>query len=331
MRIAESHPWLEETWSRLLQARTRDRLPHALLFEGPDGMGKRWLGRQLARALLCRRPEPSGEGCGSCPACWQFDAGSHPDFLELCPEEDKASIRVDQVRGFCANLALSAEQAGGRRVALLHPADAMNLSAANSLLKTLEEPAPGRVILLVTERPGGLLPTIRSRCQRIRFTPPVAEAVLDWLMAQTGQPREDARHLLALVDGAPLAALALADADALARREAAFSQWLELARGRGDPFAVAADWSGVPEAQALHWMAGWLEDLVRLALAPGARVKNAAQRTILEKMAQHFAPDALLELRGRVVEAIRLWPSGVNVQLLLEDLLMDWSRLRGKT
>lgn len=328
-RISEALPWLEPHWRRLAQARARDRLPHALLFEGPPGMGKRALAHHLARALLCRRPSANGEGCGTCPDCRRLYGETHPDFLELAPEADRPAIRVDQVRDFCTRLGLSPSAAGGYRVALIHPAEAMNRSAANSLLKTLEEPMPGRVIVLVTEQPGALLPTIRSRCQRLRFLPPERAPVAAWLVREQGIPREAAETLLALTDGAPLAALALAEEARLAEREAVFTQWLGVAQGTANPFTVAAAWAEQGTGP-LRWVLSWLEDLVRLAMAPQARIKNVDRRPILGEMARTLAPGALLELHGRWLEVLRLAGTGVNLQLLLEALLMDWAALRGK-
>ena len=132
-----------------------------------------------------------------------------------------------------------------------------------------------------------------------------------------------------LAGGAPLAALALLEDDTLAERDAVFDRWVELARGRENPMTLAADWMQADPLRRLGWMSGWLEDLVRLALAPGSEVKNADRRPILEKMARHFPPDTLLELRDRVLEAMRLSSTGINLQLLLENLFIDWSRMRG--
>ena len=328
-RIAETLPWLEDHWQALRRARSEGRLPHALLFEGPAGMGKRALARHLVQSLLCQSPTGSSDACGHCAACRHVEAGTHPDALELVPEEGKALIRVDQVREFCAGLGLSSETPDGIRTALVHPAEAMNVAAANSLLKTLEEPAPGRIIILVTERAGALLPTIRSRCQRLRFAPPAAESILDWLVDRSGQPAEKVLPVLRLAGGAPLAALQALDDETLAERDGVFERWVDLARGRENPMALAADWMQADPVQRLGWMNGWLEDLVRLALAPGSEVKNVDRQPILEKMARHFPPDALLELRDRVLEAMRLSSTGVNLQLLLENLLIDWSRMRG--
>ncbi len=165
------YPWQQEQW-RLLKARNdKGRLPHALLLTGMDGMGKQQFASALAQALLCRYRDSEGFACGACPACERFQAGTHPDFLPVTPGDEGKAITVDMARAVSEFLVLRSHYEGSR-IVILAPAEAMNVAAANSLLKTLEEPAPETLLILLASAPGALLATIRSRCQQIKFVLP---------------------------------------------------------------------------------------------------------------------------------------------------------------
>jgi DNA polymerase III subunit delta' len=226
------HAWNEPVF-KSLAARVA-RLPHALLIHGMRGIGKVALAERVAQLLLCEAAEPAARPCGTCDGCRWFLAGSHPDFRRLEPEalapqaeisaeeEGEAparrakpsnEIKVDQVRALADFLNLRSYR-GRLRVALVHPAEDMNESAANALLKGLEEPPAGAVFLLVSHRPAALLPTIRSRCVSVPVPLPDRDAALAWLAGQAS----DAARWLAYAGGAPLRALEYAaEADAYAR------------------------------------------------------------------------------------------------------------------
>ena len=324
--MAETPPWLPwyaEAWSRLQAQRAAGRLPHALLIHGPAGVGKGGLARLLAHGLLCEAPGDQGRPCGACRACTLLAAGSHPDFLELVPEEPGKPIRIDAVRELGAALAL-ASQYGGARVAVIDPADAMNTAACNSLLKTLEEPPPGTHLLLVSARPARLPATVRSRCQRLAVAPPAPEDARAWLVERLDDPAA-APALLAAAGGAPLAALALAEnAGAV---DAAFEALLELARGRRDPLALATDWAQEAGAM-LGWIYGWSADLVRLATAGAdAPLRDPSRAEALQALAQRLDLEALHRWLDRLLEALGLADSTLNRQLLMEDLLLEWVKV----
>jgi DNA polymerase-3 subunit delta' len=169
-------PWLAPSAARLLARRST--MPHALLISGAACASLEHLAEVLAAGLLCDEPDAGGYACGGCTACLLLAAGNHPDLLWLRPDEAdestgrKASlqIRIEGVRRLIATLTLRPHH-GSMRVSVIDPAEAMNPAAANALLKVLEEPPPGNVLLLISERPMRLLPTLRSRCIERRVAP----------------------------------------------------------------------------------------------------------------------------------------------------------------
>src|SRR5690554_6066875 len=218
MMLAEQLlPWCEPQWQRLLQQREADRLPHALLLSGPAGTGKAIFAEVLASLLLCHQPVGNAP-CGHCHSCELHAAGHHPDLVRVSPEAEGKPIKVDQVRVLIDHLHSTAQQ-GGYRVVIMEPAESLNTSSANALLKILEEPGENTVLILISHQPGQLMPTIRSRCQRIDFTIPSAEQATAWLADTLGLDSDRAHQLLRLSHGAPLKARRLYESDMLEQRK----------------------------------------------------------------------------------------------------------------
>lgn len=318
--MEQLYPWLDPYWQQLQAQLGAGRLAHAYLFFGPSGIGKDALAQRLAAALLCEQPGPQGMACGECSACQLIAAGTHPDNLVLAPLEGKTGILIDQVRQLTAQLGLKSHS-GGYKVARIDSAHLLNPAAANSLLKTLEEPTDNTVLILVTDQPSRLLPTIRSRCQGLRFAPPTPDAVRAWLAPRIGG--QDAGLLLALADGAPLTAVALSEGDHLAQRQQWFQQWLDLLDGRQDATAVASDWAAADNAP-VQWMSQWLMDLIRLQQGETA-IRNIDLLTSLQAVAGDLETMTLHALLEQTWQTVRMTATSVNRQLLIEDLLIAWT------
>ncbi len=194
------------------------RVPHALLFSGPAGVGKATAAREVAKALLCAGGPAAY--CGSCGPCRRVDAGTHSDLYILAPQAQKASITVEEIRDISRRLYESPME-GSRKAAIIDPADLMTVGAQNALLKTLEEPPDDTTIILIAENTDALLPTVRSRCRRVDFRRLAVEEVEDFLASQ-GVDKENARQIAVLSDGSFGAALELVDGTvAVSRRELA--------------------------------------------------------------------------------------------------------------
>ena len=211
-----------DTWFRLVAK--LGRLPHAMLLHGAPGVGKLALAERFAQLLVCEKRGQGTSPCGACEGCRWFLAGNHPDarFLEPealarhsavaeegeedSPREKKkpsTEIRIEQVRALAGFVNVVSHR-GGRRVAIIHPAEDMNTAAANALLKNLEEPPPNAMFILVSHRPARLLPTIRSRCVPVPVPLPEPQAAAKWL---AGQGVKTPERWLAFAGGAPLRAL----------------------------------------------------------------------------------------------------------------------------
>lgn len=314
--------WLDATWHQLNQVRNQGRLPHALLIIGAEGVGKQVFASQLAHSLLCETPLVDGQACGRCPACAWLQAGTHPDLLQLSPEEAGKAIKVDQVRSLCTELGMTSH-AGGHKVAIIHPADAMNTNAANSLLKTLEEPTHNTLLILLTALPGKLPATIRSRCQQLRLILPQQSVAQRWLES-SGVPADVATRCLQMAGGAPLKALELAGSDLGELREQRLEELWQVFSGRLDPVLLAGQWLGKQESQTLHWWLRWLRDLISWQMGRRQPADVEAVQK-LQKISESVDSRQICNLADQVIRALNGLGSGLNRQLILEDLLINWA------
>lgn len=324
MSSTEDYPWLEPVWRQLRG--TPDRLSHSLLVTGAAGLGKNGFARDLAMGLLCHEPDETGHACGQCKSCQLFAAGTHPDFLLTSPEEDSSIIAIDQVRAVIEYFSLRPHTSASK-IAILTPAEAMNVNAANSLLKILEEPPEDAMLILVSSAPHRLPATIRSRCSLVRIDAPVAEMAQSWL-AQRGIAPDLIDDLLASANGAPLLAQGLHEGGYLQARDMMLQDLVSLSGGKGDPVACAQRWKQLGAAFSLHWLGGLVADLVQLASldAQHARLNNPSLRERLREMASSADPKRLLDLLQRTIESGNLAETPLDDTLLIEDILIGWSK-----
>lgn len=323
-------PWQQAAWASLAARLVEGRLAHGLMIAGQAGTGKGLFANAFARLALCREPR-AGNACGQCSSCVRFEAGTHPDFSHVTFEEReartgeepslKSSISVEQMRELIAALQLSSHQRG-RKVALIEPAEGMSIAAANSLLKTLEEPPAETLLILVSTAPGRLPATVRSRCQAVAIASPERESALGWLGAQRGRP--DWAVLLALSGGAPLAALALADSGIEERRRTFLEGMLRLKSGEANPVQLAAQPKDrYPDLLRLLW--SFVSDLILIRCGGGERVVNRDQLPLLQKAAEGIHLRSLYAFLDAVQAAIQALDTSANRELLFAVLLSDWA------
>lgn len=323
-------PWQLSQWQRLGAQWAAGRCPHALLLSGQPGLGKRRFAEAFAALLLCDQPR-DGLACGSCRGCQLRIAGSHPDFTRVEPEKEQGPLKVEQIRQLGEFVGRTSSREGAR-VVWLSPAEAMNVNAANALLKNLEEPSGSVVFLLITDSPSGLLPTIRSRCQTVAFPVPPQQAALRWL-AECGVEGPAALSVLALAGGAPLLAAALMEPDVQEVREQFFADLLSLAQSAGNSVSLAGRWETPGDVVDLNLLLQFWQNLVSQMLK--ARSTDELKDRLVAGMVQRLPGTGSASLRplfgfyDQLLRARELLNgnSNPNRRLLMEELLIRWAKL----
>ncbi len=335
--MSQLYPWQQQDWAHLQALRKRP--PQALLFKGIQGIGKLELALQFAHALLCHHPSEDGFACGTCPACHWLSQDSHPDFrlvqpdtLTVAPPEieevestsearpskkPSKQITIDQIRGLSNFLSLSAHQ-GGRRVVVIHPAEAMNPNATNALLKNLEEPPPDLLFILVTHKPQLLLPTILSRCLSFPVTMPDVTLATQWLKQQgVNAPLP----ILASSGFAPL--LAGKEDEQLELRQKLLQALRQPAQF--DLFALAEALQKTEQAWVVHHLQQWCYDLLSLKLAGRVRY-HLGEEAVMQKLVASVDPLKLAQLQKQLQTARREATHTLNPKLFFESLFLDYGR-----
>jgi DNA polymerase-3 subunit delta' len=309
----------------------RGRLAHAYLFTGPIGVGKHLFARELGKALLCEAPPgPRLEACDTCAACLQVEAGTHPDFLAVARPEEKLELPIEVIRELCRALGLKPAR-GRRKVAVIDNADDLNEESANCFLKTLEEPPPGSVLILVGTSAERQLPTIVSRCQVIRFDPLPAALVADLLRSGGVEDSALVSRLARLSDGSPGQARALADPDLWTFRRTLLEG---LTRTPIDTVDLARQWThfleeagkegGAQRRRAtlvLRLLIEFLSDALRHKLGSPPRLAEADDLQPLAKLVEQADTDQLLDALERCLEADLHIDRRVQLVLAVEALV----------
>jgi DNA polymerase-3 subunit delta' len=317
----------------------RGRLAHAYLFVGPAGVGKRTFAVELARALLCEKRGDRLEACGSCTACVLFAAGTHPDFLATGRPEESQEFPIERMREVCQSFALKSARGHGK-VVVIDDADDLNEEAANCFLKTLEEPPPRSLLILLGSSPDRQLPTVRSRCQVIRFSPLPAPLVEEILREKGVEDTALLGRLVHMAAGSPGRALELADTEL-------WTFFCPFVAGlvRPGPDTVALGRSLLEfiedagkEAIAqrrrarlvLRLLVDFLDDALACALGRTPQRTAAEDRPLVETLAARVGPQVLLGLLERCLECDRHIERNVQVGLAIEGLLDHFGQRLGR-
>lgn len=308
--MIELYPWQQDTWQHILARVRQQRLPHALLLTGVAGLGKTSLAGKLAESLLCLAPDTDFHACGRCHSCQLMLAGSHPDHLYIHAEEAGKAIKIEQIRALKEKQSLTPSIAAWKTV-IIESADAMTHSAANSLLKLLEEP-PGNTILILTTDAVHYLPvTIRSRCQQMQLTAPDTQSTLQWLKQQ--QIEADVAQLQKLASFTFNAPLTIANA--LTTGEWQHYQQVQqdfeqLLKQSPNPVQLAAEWQQYDLIKVMHQLL--------------FSVKSRLKHSLCEEMGRE-QPQQYWQIVDCIINTIKLLSSSNNYNktLLIEDFLVS--------
>ncbi|MFT5420445.1 MAG: DNA polymerase-3 subunit delta' [Candidatus Endobugula sp.] len=330
------YPWQQQAWQRIQQQIEQNKMPHALLLSGQQGIGKWHFAQSLGNYLLCSSPR-ADLACGQCRNCQLTLANSHPDKKFLIPEEGAKTIKIDQVRELASFVSKTSQQ-GGRKVILLGPVEQLNTNSANALLKSLEEPAGDTVLILYTHVLSAVMATIRSRCQLVPMLTPLRPQSREWL---ANLQIEDGDALLELAGGAPLIARDMVEGDYLEHLQLFVNTLDTLTKSsvssqQVPDIAIASNCLSLSIQHVTEW---WLqiihrilsESIAKKVTAPPLgndnkitdcldRVFNHGQR--LNKQWLFKFNDKLLLLRKQQLQG-----ANPNMQLLMEELLLDWQAM----
>ncbi|MEB0010006.1 DNA polymerase III subunit delta' [Glaciimonas sp. Gout2] len=339
-------PWQSNAWQQLQAMRAR--MPHAILFHGAEGIGKTIFAEQFAQSLFCDAPLADGHACGVCPSCGWFVQHNHPDYRRVRPEilEDEDArdvgdgaddggdskktakstkapskeIKIDQIRALAGFMNISTHRQG-QRVVVLYPAEALNAAAANALLKTLEEPPPNTVFLLISNSLDRLLPTILSRCRKFPMPVPSRQEALLWLQQQGVA---DADMWLAEQGGAPLTAQIQSQSEG---RELINELLAYLsAPGIDGALKCAERLQKTPVVELLGWQQRWLYDLFSLKMTNTVRYYPRHQKALVTLAARTQTGDLLRGLKAcNERRAIAEHP--LSARLFIEDMLLDYAKI----
>lgn len=324
--MVEAYPWQDALWQQLAG---RTQHAHAYLLHGPAGIGKRALAERLMYRLLCQNPQGL-EACGTCKSCHLLAAGTHPDNYVLEPEEADKPIKVDQVRDLVGFVVQTAQLAG-RKVVLVEPAEAMNLNAANALLKSLEEPSGSTVILLVSHQPSRLLPTVKSRCVQQACPLPSESMSIAWLkQALPAATADELQKLLYLATGSPLLAVKMHAAGVPAQRELVVDGVKRLIKQQVAPSQLAENWNSVALPLLFDWFCDWAQLILRYQMTQDEHgLGQEDMRLVVQYLAGKTPQAKILNIQDWLLEQRQkvIGKANLNRVLLLEALLVQWASL----
>ena len=318
-------PWQKAQWDLLQNQFAMGRNPHAILLCGPADLGKREFAERLGCWLLCK-DESATDACGQCNACILLQAGTHADLRRVSPEDSKL-IRIDHIREL-NDWAVQTGQHGDRKVAIVYPAEQMNVQAENALLKGLEEPVSETLFILISDQPARLLPTTRSRCQSYQFAVPTESVALKWL-EKNAQDTRNLAQALALARGSPIKVIREIDSKYLERRELVSKMLDGLIRENETALAGALQLQKHDAIEVLEMLQSFTTDAITAELGGDeSRFTNLDYRPVVLNLGAKIGLDGLFGLNDLILESIRHLNSNSNPnsQLLVESILVNISR-----
>lgn len=307
--------WHAKTWQNFSTARNNDHLPHALLLTGGHGVGKKIFAEKLVKSLLCINPVENA-ACNNCQACKTYESGANPDYLHIELLEGKQQIGVDQIRSLSEFLNYTRSFAG-YRVVLLNPVERMNKNAANSLLKSLEEPTDNTIIILLATNLSNIIPTIKSRCQLLTLAMPSKEQAHSWL--KDNKPEiSNVEELLDMANGSPLLAAEIPE-DLLKARNEFGSDIDEVISEKRSVTEIAKKWEKHDHESLLNWQISWIQELIK-----NTSTKVQYTTKISSNFEKKLASKQQWQLHQQLIQKKHTIHTSVNPLINLESMLLLW-------
>ena len=316
--------WQLPVWDRLCRQLSKGKLPHALLVTGVVGVGKQHFANAFCQRLLCSQGKDD-HSCGQCKQCQLLKSGNHPDFHWIGFEEKAQAIKIDQIRTLVSALGKT-PQIGVRHCVVIEAAHLMNISAANALLKLLEEPPGDAVFLLTSAYSHRLAATVRSRCQQVVLPTPNQSEALAWLVEE-GVAEREAAAALELAGGTPLKALTLIQSNGIEAYHSLATQLASVLTRRVSVVAVAADFAARHDTDVVDAMLSWLHLHARNNQSySGSESLPEALRSVFSGFSDSLAMFRFYDKLGQM-KAQLLSSANPNKSLLWEECLLDWQAL----
>ncbi|MGK0273611.1 MAG: DNA polymerase-3 subunit delta' [Cocleimonas sp.] len=330
----QEYPWQEKTWQHFIKAKAQNQLPHAILLSGEEGIGKYSLAQRMAKSLMCINSfSADKDACNECQSCRTYESGANPDFKKITLLEDKQQIGVDQIRALSEFLNYSRSY-NTNRVVILNPVERMNVNAANSLLKSLEEPSAHTVIILVTAKMNQLLPTIKSRCQLFTVTSPNRVETINWLEQyqdnnlknQQGINQTlniDPKLLLEISGTKPLNAIKL-NQDDIDNRKHFFNDLIEVINRNTSLTEIAKKWEKHDVETLLNWQIQLVQNNIKSTIT--SSLVSDSSSSGYYSVTQHLSTEEHWLLYQNLIKQKQYIHTSVNSLMFMENMIMLWTK-----
>lgn len=306
--------WHKKSWDRYIAARKQQKLPHAMLITGEQGIGKSLFAERLVKTLLCT-DNKTDEACGKCQSCKTYESQSNPDFLKIDLLEDKTQITVDQIRSMNDFINYS-RSFDAYKVILINQVDRLNINAANSLLKNLEEPSDNTVIILISSQFSRLIATIKSRCQRLHIASPTLAQTKEWLTQNSIDTAQLSEQNLVR----PLNALQIENSE-IEKQESLYQDIAAIIHDEVNLIQVAKKYEKeLSLADFIDWQLVLLKQLIKQKIID---VKNNKCNNI-NNIENDFNLNTLWKIYHEIINQKQYIHTSVNSLMFIENVLLLW-------
>ncbi|MBL4638419.1 MAG: DNA polymerase III subunit delta' [Proteobacteria bacterium] len=316
------YPWQTSLWQQFVELKQQQRLPHALLLTGVDGLGKNSFTQNLVKSVLCLSVTNDEQACSQCHSCQLFEAGSHPDHSEIKPEEVGKQIKIEQIRQLIEKQQLTPTISQWKTV-VISPAYSMNVNANNSLLKLLEEPQPNTLFVLVTSKLEKMPITVKSRCQNLHMATPSFNQSMAWITEHSShQNNKTTEKILQLAKGAPLAAIEMLEAQGADQYQQVEQDFNDILAGKVNPISLAATWKQFDLSQVINQLQYNIKDRI---------ISN--QMATSDNLASTATSKLYWKILDCIIDTTKLLSSqnNLNKTLIIEGFIVTIMQLTDKS